>query len=133
MRPESMGGSPLPATAKLKSRTAKMQTARTLSLPNGTQRWATATRCIPNSAWRDKVSATFFSCWGKEYSMRKVYWLLRLCGYVGNLGGLALFVAGRRNGNASLTAAGAVCIVAGFVAFIASYSVYLALKMRKPV
>lgn len=64
--------------------------------------------------------------------MKKAYWILRGVGYVGNLVGIALFVIGRRNGATSLIATGGGLIVVGFAAFVASYAVYLAVKLRQP-
>lgn len=64
--------------------------------------------------------------------MKKAYWILRGLGYVGNLVGIALFVAGRRRGATPIIAVGGVLIVVGFAAFVASYAVYLAVKLRQP-
>jgi hypothetical protein len=63
--------------------------------------------------------------------MKKVYWILRFCGYAGNLAGLALFVAGRRSGHAALVACGGGLMLAGLIAFVASYAVYLGIQLKR--
>lgn len=63
--------------------------------------------------------------------MKKLYWLLRGYGYVGNLVGLALFVAGRRGGNTTLIAWGGGLIITGLLAFVGSYATYLAHRLTR--
>ena len=64
--------------------------------------------------------------------LRKVYIALRIGGYVGGLLGLILFTLGRRSEipKPEIVSAGGVLILLGFLAFFASYVIYVATRLR---
>jgi len=64
--------------------------------------------------------------------MKKLYAIFRIGGYAGCLAGVILLLAGKRISppNPTLSGAGGLLIIAGFLCFFGSYAIFLTLRLN---
>lgn len=65
--------------------------------------------------------------------MKRWYYIFRLLGYAGGLGGAVLLVLARQGRGASpgWMQAGGLLVIGGFTCFVVSYALYLAIRVTR--